>query len=87
MKTKSIKIGMTRLWLVFETLVIYKENKLEESNAFLCYFNFSLPLQIPYGELILDENNIPKLFRDEGEAVIYASSYLKKRFKEKYRNS
>lgn len=86
MKTQGIRIGKTSLWLVYETLVFYKKGKLEESNSFLCYFNFLLPLQIPYGELLLDENDIPKIFKDENEAVVYASTYLKKRFEEKYKN-
>lgn len=81
METLSLKINDSPVWLVFEHLVFYKGKKLKESNAFLCYFNFALPISIPYGELVLDENDLPKLFIDKSEGLLYITDYLRKRIK------
>lgn len=80
MESVPIKINETGIWLIHEKLVFYEKRKLKESDTFLCYFSFSLPINIPYGELILDENRVPKLFTDKAEAELFAIDYLKNRF-------
>lgn len=77
MVTVQLKINDKNVWLIFENLVFYKQKKLIESNNFLCYFCFSLPINLPYGELILDDNHIPKIFMYKTEAEEYALNYLK----------
>ncbi len=80
-KTELHEIGGYNVWLTY--LPIYWHHKdrniIEESDDFLCYFNFNEPGLI-FGELILDENDKPKIFSSTDKISEFAAGYVKKKF-------
>jgi hypothetical protein len=81
MKVSQININNTRVWLSIQQLYSFRgrDRSLTAEGSFLCYFNFSAPIFMMEGELILDENKLPKIFSTEDEISLHAMKYIKKR--------
>ena len=81
---RVITFGSLKVWLFIQQLHAYSKDDLKnlpEIQEFICYFKFSEPTQIIYGELIRKpESKYPMLFNTIEEAEQYASDYLVKRF-------
>jgi hypothetical protein len=81
---RIINFGVLKIYLFIQQLHNYigdNVNKLNEVHEYICYFKFSEPTQIIYGELLRDvESKAPMTFNSLEEAESYASEYLQKRF-------
>lgn len=81
---RIITFGSLKIWLFIHQLHIYQNDdpkNLAEQDKYICYFKFSEPTPIIYGELIRDvEGNQPIVFKTREEAEQYASDYLENRF-------
>jgi len=83
MESLSLKINNITVWLVLEPLCFYKEGKLTESQLFIGYFSLKLPITIPYGEMILDGEGKPVIFRSKDDVELYALNNLRPKLKVK----
>lgn len=81
MESLSLKINNTTAWLVLEPLCFYNGGKLTESQLFICYFSLKLPITIPYGEMILDGEGKPVIFKSKEDAELYALNNLRSKLK------
>lgn len=76
-----------KIWLFVQQLSSYNQNytnNLYPIQQYICYFKFSEPTIVVYGELIFrPENKQPMVFTTVEEAEQYAFEYLRKRFFEK----
>ena len=82
MKITALNINKTKVWLSIQQFLHYKNGKIAElicDNEYVCYFKFSEPSDIIFGELILDENRKIKLFKSIEEAEIFGMEYIQKR--------
>jgi hypothetical protein len=81
---RIITFGSLKIWLFIQQLHIYKKDdskSITEVPEYLCYFKFSEPTVIVYGELMCDKDGAPpKLFGSIEEAEQFAFDYLQKRF-------
>ena len=81
---RLLTFGDLKIWLFIQQLHAYpKEHsqKLLQTEEFICYFKFSEPTMLVYGELICSsDNKQPMLFSTMEEAETFASEYLKQRF-------
>jgi hypothetical protein len=81
---RIVTFGSEKVWLFIQELHTHNEvdvRNLLPSARFLCYFKFSEPSVMVYGELIRDaETSIPLIFDTSEEAERFAIDYLKKRF-------
>lgn len=88
-KVASFQISNTKVWITIQPLSYFKKETLELSNdtGFLCYFRFSDPfafqvgelVNFTEGELIMDENNKPKIFLSEEKIESFAKDYIQER--------
>lgn len=72
-----------KVWLFIQELHGHDEEtkNLVPSSKFLCYFKFSEPSVMVYGELIRDpESKAPLVFGSSEAAESYATRYLRERF-------
>ena len=83
MDSLSLKINNSTVWLVLEPLCFHKGGKLTESQLFVCYFSFRLPITIPYGEMILDSEGKPVIFKSKEDAELYALKNLRAKLRGK----
>lgn len=80
MTIKEIQIKSTKVWLVIDQLRTYSEDLkfIAEKDEFLCYYKFSEPTPMIYGELLRDEEQKPRLFKSVNEAIEYTKEHLNK---------
>jgi hypothetical protein len=81
---RILTFGTITIWLYIQQLRVYKSNDIKgliEEPRCICYFKFAEPSFTILGELILDENNIPKIFRSAEEAEQFAREYIEKKFR------
>jgi hypothetical protein len=83
---RIVTFGNEKVWLFIQELHQHNDkNKdlknLVPSSKFLCYFKFTEPSVVVYGELIRDaETSIPLVFNSADEAEKFTFNYLRKRF-------
>jgi hypothetical protein len=81
---RLITFGNTKVWLFIQQLCRHSAGdikNLDLTDKYLCYFKFSEPTTISYGELICDPNSdAPLIFNSHIEAEKFAASFLDKRF-------
>jgi hypothetical protein len=81
---RIITFGNKKVWLFIEQLHTYNngyEDNLLDNEDYICYFKFSEPTLIIYGELIRETSSKqPMMFGSIEKAEEYASGYLQKRF-------
>lgn len=77
MESIGLKINGNNVWLVLEPLCFFENKRLNESNKFICYYNYFVPITIPYGEIVMNENGSPAVFTNKQEAELYVINYLK----------
>ena len=84
MIVRIITFKTIMVWLFIQQLHRYENHDfkiLSEGLEYLCYFKFSEPTQIIFGELIRElEMQAPIIFRSPEEAETYATDYLEKRY-------
>ncbi|WP_445956231.1 hypothetical protein [Yeosuana sp.] len=83
MTVEKIKLNDIAVWLSIDQLRVYSHdrNRLETSQEFLCYFNYSEPTIMIIGELFKDDTSRPILFNSVENAITYAKTELEKRLK------
>lgn len=79
MESIGLKINGNNVWLVLEPLCFFGVKRLVESGKFICYFNYSLPITLPYGEIVLGENGSPVVFTNKQDAELYVIDYLNRK--------
>lgn len=75
--------GSLRVWLYIQQLQVYKNNDIRNlmgEPRYICYFKFTEPTFAIFGELLVDENNLSKIFKSADEAEQFAKVYLEKKF-------
>jgi hypothetical protein len=81
---RIVTFGALKIWLFIQQTHSYQNGdvkNLPEIQEFICYFKFSEPTVIVYGELIREnDSRHPKIFTSIEEAELYATGYLEKRF-------
>jgi hypothetical protein len=79
---KKILIGNTQVWLLFHGFLYYNENHelIESLNKYLCYFKFTEPTPMIYGELIKDEVGKPIVFQNIDDAITEVRKLIQNRF-------
>jgi hypothetical protein len=81
---RIITFGDLKIWLFIEQIHAYRDDDLvdiHEMEEYLCYFKFSEPTVIVYGELIRENGNkAPKVFKSIEEAEQFSTEYLQSRF-------
>jgi hypothetical protein len=81
---RILTYGSLKIWVFIQQLHAYNDENLKELpevQEFICYFKFSEPTVIVYGELIREkESGLPLTFQTMEEAEHYASDYVAKRF-------
>lgn len=88
-KVSHININRTKVWIIIQTLYFFQkgERELLEVSGFLCYYKFSDPFNFldgelinwSEGELILNEDQKPKIFLTDNEIELFASEYIRRR--------
>jgi hypothetical protein len=72
-----------KIWLFIQQL---HQNQFDDvknlisTDQYLCYFKFSEPTVMIFGELIYDHLNHPKVFSSIDDAEKFANTYLEHRF-------
>ena len=76
MSTQIKKIGDVNVWITTDEIRIYnKDGILEDTGQYICYFSFTKPVGISYGQIIL-EKKIPVVFKSQDEANNYVVSLM-----------
>ena len=81
---RILTFGSITMWLYIQQLRGYKSNNiinLFDEPRHICYFKFTEPSFAVFGELIMDDNNIPKIFKSPEEAEQFARVYIEKKFR------
>jgi hypothetical protein len=82
---RLITFGDTKVWLFIQQLYRHKSNdtaNLIQENKYLCYYKFSEPTVVAFGELIQEAgSDLPKIFRSVDEAEKFSTAYLAEKFK------
>jgi hypothetical protein len=80
---RLITFGSLKVWIYLQQLY---ENKPESKgvtdiNKFICYFKFSEPTVMVYGELVMDEDyHLPAIFDSLEDAEKTAIRYIEKKY-------
>jgi hypothetical protein len=81
---RIVTFGNEKVWLFIQELHGHDEKdkkNLVPSSKFLCYFKFTEPSVMVYGELIRDpETSVPLIFNSADETEKFVTNYLKRRF-------
>lgn len=81
---RIITFGNTKIWLFIQQLHQHNNGDLINPvplNKFICYFKFSEPTVILFGELMRnDETGIPFMFNSAEEAEKFAAEFLHKKY-------
>lgn len=80
-KTEMKIIGKTKVWFVVQQLFTHntKQETIVETDISICYYGFSKPSDIVYGELIKDEGSIMQ-FSSVESAVEYGIKFVREKF-------
>ncbi|WP_343626582.1 hypothetical protein [Flavobacterium lindanitolerans] len=72
------------IWLVINSVKFETEKGIEEQlEQFICYYKYSLPNDINYGEIFKDKNNDRIVFSSIQDARNHAISFLSDKHREK----
>jgi hypothetical protein len=81
---RIVTFGSEKVWLFIQELHRHDDTDVKNllpASKFLCYFKFSEPSVVVYGELMRDAaTNIPMIFNSGEEAEKFAINYLQERF-------
>jgi hypothetical protein len=70
-----------RVWFLIDNLRVHNAHTsiIEDTNQFICYYNFKEPTIMLFGELIRDNKNQIKTFKSETEALDAAIDFVMKK--------
>ena len=78
MEIRTLEINGEPLWLVIDQFRVYVEanNSFVTTEKFICYFKLSEPNTLFFGELVKDENELPRLFNTPNDAEVFVMNLL-----------
>lgn len=78
---EEFKDNTLKVWFLIDNLRIHdaQTSIIENTNQFICYYNFKEPTILLFGELIRDNNNQMMVFNSETEALDGAIDFVMKK--------